>query len=78
MNEFLFLPPSQGSVNEKLYERKALPFDCIRRLNFCPSPCGIGSHADLLKIFFAEKLLKDTPNVPVKPIPPPHPADNSN
>ena len=50
MKEFLFLPPSHGSVNEKLYERKALPFDCIRKLNFCPSPCGIGSHADFLKI----------------------------
>ena len=30
------------------------------------------------KIFLIEKLLKVTPNVPVRPIPPPNPADNSS
>ena len=29
-------------------------------------------------MFFMEKLLKVTPSVPVKPIPPPKPAESSN
>lgn len=78
VNELRFLPPNQGSVNEKLYDLKALPLDCILALNFCPSPDGNGSQVDRLVIFFIEKLLKETPNVPVRPIPPPKPADSSN
>ena len=78
VNELRFLPPNQGSVNDTLYERKALPFDCILALNFCPSPDGSGSQVERLVIFFIEKLLKETPNVPVKPIPPQKPADNSS
>src|SRR3954471_21207163 len=78
VNEFLFLPPNQGSVNEKLYDWYARPFDCTRMLSFWPSPVGNGSHAFLLKIFLIEKLLNVTPNVPVNPIPPPQPALSSS
>ena len=47
------------------------------RLNFCPSPVGKGSQAISFKILLMEKLLNETPSVPVKPIPPPHPAESS-
>ena len=78
VNEFRFLPPSHGSVNEKLYDLKAFPLDWILALSFCPSPEGSGSHVERLVIFLIEKLLNDTPSVPVRPIPPPKPAESSS
>ena len=45
-------------------------------LNFCPSPEGKGDHVPFLKILRAEKLLKETPNVPTTR-PPPQPPESS-
>src|SRR5690606_37317772 len=78
VNEFLFFPPSQGSVKEKLYDLNCLPLLWARRLSFCPSPTGKGFQAFLFQILLIEKLLNTTPSVPVSPIPPPNPAESSN
>ena len=64
-----FLPPSQGSEKERLYVWK-LVLPCKRKDIFCPSPIGKGLYAFLLNMFLAEKLLKDSPRVPIKPPPP--------
>ena len=54
------------------------PFDWIRALSFCPLPEGRGSQVLFLKILSSEKLLNVIPRVPVRPIPPPKPAESSS
>ena len=64
-----FFPPSQGSEKDKLYVWKNA-LACKRKDTFCPSPIGKGLYASLLNKFLAEKLLKDSPKVPINPPPP--------
>ena len=60
VREFGFLPPSQGSVKEILYDWNCTPLDVADKLRRCPSPDGKGDQAPFLNIFLAEKLLKET------------------
>ena len=65
LNEVGFLPPSHGSVFEKLYPLYNRPFDWALIDYLCPSPPGNGVQASFLKNFFVEIFLKVKPSVPI-------------
>ncbi len=70
-SEFGFFPPNHGSVNEKFMDLKKRLLDWIRKDSRWPPPVGKGLHDDRSLIFWMEKLLKDTPRVPMRPWNPP-------